>query len=143
MYKVSFENNYKEVKTFNDGKVTIVTLTGKLRKRDIRFNDGYFPIDTIVVSGKTVRSAKDVTKDNPILAERIAESKAKIKLYKEVLSKIKKEIKFMGINLFGQHFELKDSQIKTEPGSLLHAYNKHLTYYFTEKQHLKDLIEQS
>ena len=34
---------------------------------------------TIRAKGKAVRSDKD--KDNPILAERIAESKAKLKIY--------------------------------------------------------------
>lgn len=98
MIKVSSkEPSYKEVKRFND-KVTIVTLTGRMKlpkglehAMPYKFMDWIFVHTnpeinyeyggnmTIRAKGKAVRSDKD--KDNPILAERIAESKAKLKIY--------------------------------------------------------------
>lgn len=96
MLKVSFKKDCKNVKTYNE-KVTEVTLVGEL-KMSIPTQEIPFPIYEwmtlhpsvdvvqsydnyrIELTGKSKRAEGD--KFNPVIGERIAESRAKIRLYK-------------------------------------------------------------
>lgn len=159
MIKVSFkEPSYKEVKRFND-KVTIVTLTGRMKlprslehampcnfmnwlclhtNPDITYE--YGGNMTIRAKGKAVRSDKD--KDNPILAERIAESKAKLKIYSFMHSFISKYILEYSKLITGYAEPLMCNVVVTE-GSLYDMADRYSEYIATEQKHLSDLIAQS
>lgn len=100
MLKVSFKNNFKKVETFNN-KETVVTLTGycitplwfnnvphKIWEwarwhPSVEISETYSNqnlVMVIKVSGKSVCADGDTFDDK--MGERIAESRAKIKLYK-------------------------------------------------------------
>lgn len=158
MIKVSFkEPSYKKVERFND-KVTIVTLTGiiripkslralvpgKVRRWYIAHENPSLTFygetgDTIISKGKALRSDKD--NDNPLLAERIAESRAKLKIYSFVHSLISKYIiEYTKLitgkdNLFSSSEETCDS--------LYGMADRYSALIATEKKHLEDLIAQS
>lgn len=159
MIKVSFNDySYKKTERFND-KVTIVTLTGKAKLSDLlvhampmkfikwvgsyqnpKINYDCMGTMYIIAKGKTVRHDKD--KDNPVLAERIAESKAKLKIYRFVFTLIKKYIKTYEKILTGHEGSLiiKD---EVAAASLLSTLDKYDGFIIKEVQHLRDLIKQS
>lgn len=111
MLKVSFKDDFKKVETFNN-KATVVTLTGKMLCPDFMFD--YLPTTVwewidhhqsvevsesfmqsrlcyiIKVSGRSVCADGDTFNDRT--GERIAESRAKIKLYKFMHTLCKKLI---------------------------------------------------
>lgn len=159
MIKVSFKDfDSKVVKRFND-KVTIVTLTGKtqlpsnlVQAMPIGFFDWLdlhsnpeikymFGADmTIIAKGKAVRSNKD--KDNPLLAERIAESKAKLKIYTFIHALISKYILEYSKLITGYDEPLM-SNVKDTDESLYGMADTYMRYITTEEKHLEDLIAQS
>lgn len=159
MIKVSFNNDsYKKVERFND-KATIVTLKGIVELPDclvyampkgivdwlklypdleISYN-GIGRI-TIISKGKTIRDDKD--KDNPILAERIAESKAKIKIYGFIINFISMYTTAYSKILTGHKNSLM-SRYEEAPDSLYGLLFKYVGFFDKEKSHLRELIEQS
>jgi len=159
MIKVSFkEPSYKKTERFND-KVTIVTLTGKtkLPKKLVHampmgFYDwlfkhtnpvieyGYEGDITITAKGKTVRSDRD--KDNPVLAERIAESKAKLKIYIFIHSFISKYVLEYNKLITGNNGLMMHEGDVTDD-SLFGMADKYQYFITTEKEHLESLISQS
>lgn len=159
MIKVSFNNDsYKKVERFND-KVTIVTLKGIVELPDCLvyampmgivdwlklypdLEISYNGIEriTIISKGKTIRDDKD--KDNPILAERIAESKAKIKIYGFIINFISKYIIAYNKILTG-HKDAILSEHEEVPDSLYGLLFKYDGFFDKEKSHLRELIEQS
>jgi hypothetical protein len=154
MIKVSFKES-KEVQKFND-KVTLVTLYGKtkycgkinfLPMEIVKWVHTHPIVDNISfglgsihikATGKTVRS--DADKDNPILAERIAESRAKIKVYKFMHTLCNKLYKYYCKVAFGQIDFVPAYYVS---GSLYRELQKYYSLLLKESLHLEDLIEES
>ena len=97
MWKISFNQKEKKVERFNN-KATVVTLTARVEipeefisympqtiykwlENQVNFMIGQSYDNKLLLkaNGKVVRDDND--EDNPILAERIAECKAKMKIY--------------------------------------------------------------
>ena len=154
MYKVSFTDNFKKVERFNN-KVTKVTLSGVIR--NIYDGELIIPpsisswmadnmgrvIDIIEVTGTAVRNNKD--KDNPVLGERLAEARAKLKIYKFMKTFCNKMLKYYKFKLYGTKAN-NDVIIKTGPeglsnnDSLLKAYMKYNKLVDVENTHIKQLL---
>lgn len=117
MWKLKFDkDNYKTVERLDD-KVTIVTIKAQLIINNLTWD---IPIealnecassdslkiqiwkDAIIfeVKGKAVRSDQD--KDNPVLGERIAECKAKLKLYHSIIALLDRCVNYYGEKLVGK-----------------------------------------
>ena len=154
MYKISFKNpNSKIVKTYNDGKVTVVTLIGEfsnefkhlywnLPLEVSRWIDNHptvkmFESDGVLVTGKAICSEHDT--NDPKLGERIAESRAKLSLYKFMRTLLKKVCGTQSKELFGK------SQVSIpidylDRYSITGQYIKYCNLYEKEKLHLQSLI---
>lgn len=150
MFKVRFLE--KNVKRFNNGKITTVQLRGEIKwpysvdnhlfwlwmKNYINHNqniiaDGY----TAIVKGKAVCSDED-TVDN-VLGERIAEARAKITLYKFMKNLCKKVYMYYRTLLYG-HRDIGIGVNKENEGSLYQSYLKYNALVDKEEQHLNDLL---
>lgn len=154
MIKVSFKGA-KEVQKFND-KVTLVTLYGKIKycgkinflpMEIVKWVHTHPVVENIMfgleglhikATGKAVRS--DADKDNPILAERIAESRAKIKVYKFMYTLCNKLYKYYCKVAFGQLDFVPAYYVS---GSLYRELQKYYSLLLKESLHLEDLIEES
>ena len=163
MFKVSFidyDGPCKKVQTFND-KVTVVTLKGRMALPDWWYNIPSDILDwvrrhpsvdaweslannelVIVVQGKTVRAEED--EDNPVLAERIAESKAKIKLYKFLRKLCDKLFRYYHNIVYGNlkvTYQSSCAGIFTD--YLLKASIKYIDLWIRELEHLDKLLGKS
>lgn len=158
MWKVSFKDPmYKKVQKFND-RVTIVTLKGDMKipievitsmskeMCDWMMNKinprvkvyRWQGIINITATGKAVRSAED--KNNPILAERIAECRAKIAIYKFVIHLLNRYINYY-IKLIGGRLTLAIPEI-TQNNSLFDITKKYVILMGKESKHLKELLKE-
>jgi hypothetical protein len=150
MLKVRFLE--KNVKRFNNGKITTVQLRGGINwpygadnhlfwlwmKNYIKHNqnittDGY----TVIVKGKAACSDED-TIDN-VLGERIAEARAKITLYKFMKNLCKQVYTYYKNLLCGQSV-IKIEIDKENKDSLCNSHLKYCALVGKEEQHLNDLL---
>lgn len=159
MWKVSFKDPmYKKVQKFND-RVTVVTLKGDLRipmevmnsipkkmwdwmtKRSNPKVKVYHWQDIINVTtvGKAVRSEED--KNNPVLAERIAECRAKIKLYNFVCNILVRYTNYYATLLKGKNWSFEYTPID-DNNCIAYIYNKYNRLYFNEEKHLEELLKE-
>jgi len=154
MYKVSFTDDFKKVERFNN-KVTKVTLKGSIddlftsNGLDVPrpiidwMTDSWGDTVTIKVSGIAVRNDKD--KDDPVLGERLAEARAKLKIYKLMKTFCNKMLKYYKLKLYGIKANNKVI-INTDPeelscnDSLLKAYMKYDKLVDVENNHIKQLL---
>ena len=154
MYKVSFTDDFKKVERFNN-KVTKVTLSGVIR--NIYGEELIIPpsisnwmadnmgrvINIIEVTGTAVRNNKD--KDDPVLGERLAEARAKLKIYKLMKTFCNKMLKYYKFKLYGTKAN-NEIIVKTGPeelscnDSLLKAYMKYDKLVNVENNHIKQLL---
>ena len=154
MYKVSFTDDFKKVERFNN-KVTKVTLSGVIR--NIYDEELIIPpsisnwmadnmgrvINIIEVTGTAVRNDKD--KDDPVLGERLAEARAKLKIYKLMKTFCNKMLKYYKFKLYGTKAN-NEIIVKTGPeelsynDSLLKAYMKYDKLVNVENNHIKQLL---
>ena len=155
MYKISFKNpNSKIVKTYNDGKVTVVILIGEFSNefKHLYWNlprevsdwmDNHPTVKTsepayeISVTGKAICSENDT--NDPKLGERIAESRAKLSLYKFMRTLLKKVCGIQSKELFGK------SQVSIpidylDRYSITGQYIRYCNLYDKERIHLQSLI---
>ena len=156
MYKVSFKDDFKKVERFNN-KVTKVTLKGSI-------NDLYTPngldvprpiidwmvnswgnTDTIEVAGTAIRNDKD--KDDPVLGERLAEARAKLKIYKLMKTFCYKMLKYYALKLYGINTKNNINTItvraidqESYDDSLQKAYKKYSRLVDVENTHIKQLL---
>ena len=151
MYKVSFTDDFKKVERFSN-KVTKVTLKGTI-KNIYALDDLNIPqpiydwmkdnnckdLDILEVTGTAIRNNND--KDNPVLGERLAEARAKLKIYKFMKTFCNKMLKYYKFKLYGTKANNKII-IKTDPegDSLLKAYMKYDKLFDTENTHIKQLL---
>lgn len=159
MWKVSFKDPmYKKVQKFND-RVTVVTLKGDLRipmevmnsmpkKMWDWMTDKINPrvkvyhwqgIINVIVTGKAVRSKED--KDDPVLAERIAECRAKIKLYKFIYTLLMNYTEYYATLLKGKEWSFENTPVN-DSTCIAYIYNKYTRLYINEKKHLEELLKE-
>ena len=153
MYKVSFTDDFKKVERFNN-KVTKVTLKGTIKNAyaldGLNIPQSFYEwminswgdTDTIEVSGIAIRSDKD--KDDPVLGERLAEARAKLKIYKLMKTFCYKMLKYYALKLYGiktnNTITVKASEQESYNDSLLKAYKKYDRLIDVENTHIKQLL---
>lgn len=160
MLKVSFKDKKgcpaKKVQVFNN-KTTKVTLVGKIKFPDwwmyipldsdimrwvnnhpsVEFHYGLVVTDsTIIVDGISTCSDKD--EFNPVLGERIAEARAKKKLYGFMLTLTKKLICYYHNLLYGK-FAVK-VEGETADSCIYKEMEKYSVLYGAELEHLRNLL---
>lgn len=161
MYKVSFKKDSKKVQTFNNC-ATVVTLVGELSlpkgiweviPKSINnwfwahpgIEADWMKEDTfrIECSGKAV-CAKDDTFD-PIIGERIAESRAKIKLYKFMITFLGKLVRYYTEITFGNtaYRRVLGSKFNPNTVNIYAAYWKYYRLLGNEKNHLTELLHKT
>lgn len=159
MWKVSFKDPmYKKVQKFND-RVTVVTLKGDLRipmevmnsmpkkiwdwmtdKINPRVKVYHWQgIISVIVTGKAIRSKED--KDDPVLAERVAECRAKIKLYKFIYTLFMNYTEYYATLLKGKEWSFENTPVN-DTNCIAYVYNKYTRLYINEKKHLKELLKE-
>lgn len=165
MIKVRFDvDNAKEVHYFND-KVVTVTLTGRITEDS--FNDFPFSIiesmylsdnprfyhsvannsEIVTVQGKAMKTDGDSF--DPVVGERIAEGRAKLKLYNTIKSIAKKYIQYHMETIMGKNDEERIDWVNilshnySYPCSIMQDYIKYEKLATKEREHLEELIEQA
>ena len=154
MYKVSFTDNFKKVERFNN-KVTKVTLEGIINniynQNSISIPTPVFEwmasiigshINIIKMSGTAIRNDND--KDDPVLGERIAEARAKLKIYKFMKTFCYKMLEYYAQKLYGiktnNTITVRASEQESYNDSLLKAYKKYDRLIDIENTHIKQLL---
>lgn len=154
MYKVSFTNDFKKVKRFGK-KVTKVTLEGIINnvynQNSISIPTPVFTwmvdnigshINIIKMTGTAIRNDKD--KDDPVLGERLAEARAKLKIYKFMRTFCHKMLEYYAHELYGiktnNTITIKASEQESYNDSLLKAYKKYDRLVDVENTHIKQLL---
>ena len=159
MYKVSFKKDSKKVQTFNNC-ATVVTLVGELSlpkgiweviPKSINnwfwthsgietdwMNEDRFRIEC---SGKAV-CAKDDTFDL-IIGERIAESRAKVKLYSFMTTFLRKLVRYYSEITFGNtaYERLLVTNFNPNTVNISSSYWKYYRMLGNEKNHLTELLQ--
>lgn len=159
MWKVSFKDPmYKKVQKFND-RATVVTLKGDLKipievmtSIPKKMHDWMmkksnpkvkvYPWQgtiSIVVKGKFIKSKED--KEDSVSAERIAECKAKIKLYKFMYTLLMNYIEYYATLLKGKEWSFENTPIN-DTNCIAYVYNKYTRLYLKEKKHLEELLKE-
>lgn len=158
MLKVSFNPKEaaepgKEVKRFNQGKVTIVTLRGYtqfphfikgvlpdsiadwVENQPNMNNTCAFAMIALESTGKAIRADED--KDDPVFAERIAEARAKLRIYKLMRNFCQRVLDYYTNVIYGP---VTTSILNPDEDTLWAALSKYRQLYNTEKQHLNKLL---
>ena len=161
MIKLSFKEtdflpHSKKVDVYGN-KVTVVTLEGRIKSKLPRIpnteivlylashpfvdQEHIFVLDGLHITacGKAKRADGDI--DNPVLAERIAESRAKIKLYRFMTNLILRICKEIFKEMRGEDDIINFAYWKRD--SLYGDYMKHKTLLHNEEDHLEKLLEQA
>lgn len=161
MLKVSFIEPYKKVEVFNN-KITKITLTGYIKYQDSILFSGNFPNDMnewfwenpyvefktdyahdrfiIKTSGYSSKSEEDTF--DSVIGERIAEARAKLKIYRFVRMLLIKKMQYLYGIMYG-NFEIKVSESHSEIPKdcmylTLQKYNKLIK---REEEHLQNLTK--
>ena len=161
MLKVSFKNDFKKVETFND-KATVVTLTGKMlcpnfmsdclptkvwewieHHPSIEVSESFMQLGHYYIiksSGKSVCANGDTFDIK--MGERIAECRAKIRIYKfmQTLTKMLLEC-YHGI-AFGEDVAINDMDI-CSGNSILYTNTRYTELLEHEKHHLVELLQKT
>lgn len=159
MWKVSFKDPHsKKVQKFND-KVTVVTLTGFMKfpknmldnmPLDVHhwINSLHNPvIETnytthgIHIISKGIAKRADEDTDNPIGAERLAESRAKAAIYWFVFVLADKYIRYYNKIVTGDEEIYIEEGTKYSEDSLYAIINRYNELYQRELIHIQDLLE--
>lgn len=158
MFKVSFKDDFKNVLVFQD-KVTVVTLTGKIVidiehiPHDIWTWAMEHPSIDISVTYNNEREnwilkasgkAKCHTEDtpNPKIGERIAESRAKLRLYKFMMTLTSKLCTYYYAMVYGKQGKATSNFVVPNDQTSLFVTNKKYTgLYVKETQHLDKLLK--
>ena len=163
MMKVSFKGDYKNILTFQD-KVTVVTLTGKVVVElehiphhiwtwafehpsvdiSVTYNGGNENW-ILKASGKSKCHSKDVP--NAAIGKRIAESKAKIKIYKFMHTLCHKLYEYYYEIALGDHYGVQIIEVgnylhgKYQFGGIFRDMSKYQGLLIKESHHLGELIK--
>lgn len=167
MIKIRFIGDHpKKVKVFNE-KTTVVTLTGTLilenkaiwqlpildylhesHNPEADFNIANDSI-VLTVIGKAVKAEEDTF--DPIVGERIAEARAKIRLYSFIKNFRGKYIQHCMETIMGKSPKGKPkrdwieilSALETLPGSMMEDYIRYASLEEREEEHLKELLSKA
>ena len=148
MYKISFKGEYKAVKV--EDRVTTVSIIGetqfppyfwsnvpnKVFDWPVCNENWIVSYNYIKFQGKAVRHPDD--EDDPVLAERIAEARAKIKLYKFMYNLLKETYASLCKRAFGVD-DFYPSHVKKD--SIYGAMEKYQKLWITESHHLGVLLQ--
>jgi hypothetical protein len=158
MFKVSFKDNFKKVSTFNN-KIVVVTLTGKMKlpswffvllpseiqdwysehpsvEVDCNYNkEGCWEM-TITTYGKA--KCNETDEFNPVVGMRIAESRAKLSIYKFMHTLSSKLIGYYQSILYGEE-GYRAKAFTSE--SLREVQNKYVRLAMLETNHIANLLE--
>ncbi len=159
MMKVSFKGDYKDVLTFQD-KVTVVTLTGKVVIElehiphhiwtwalehpsvdiSVTYNKGNENW-ILKTSGKSKCHSGDTPND--VIGERIAESRAKIRLYRFMYTLTSKLLQHYFITMYGNREVDMVRESHTEPPKdcVWLACRKYKSLLIRESHHLGELMK--
>lgn len=159
MMKISFKGDYKDVLTFQD-KVTVVTLTGKVVVElehipnhiwiwalthpsvdiSVTYNGGNENW-ILKASGKSKCHSEDTP--NAIIGERIAESRAKIRLYRFMYTLTSKFLQHYFTTMYGNREVDMVRENHTEPPKdcVWLAHRKYKSLLIRESHHLGKLME--
>ena len=164
MLKVSFKDNFKKVETFNN-KATVVTLTGKcitsfwfsnvpnkiwnwiMRHPSVEIGETYSNHNLVMIikaSGKSVCADGDTF--DAKMGERIAESRAKIKLYKFMHTLCKKLMYCYYGYIYGVpegRGTCKTTTLSDYHGGLQDACRKYAELWVKESKHLGTLLNEN
>ena len=159
MFKVSFKENAKKVQVFNN-KDTVVTLIGKMDfptkilnltpQHILRWMWDHPSVDVswgepmkVEVSGKSICSDIDVF--NPVLGERIAESRAKIKLYKFLHNLCEMLMNHYYDIMYGnaEIGTIRESHTEAPKDCLYLTCQKYRELWIKESRHLGKLLEEA
>ena len=165
MLKVSFKDKEghlaKTVETFKD-KETIVTLRGEIHlpkfwraiPRDICdwidlhqsvYNYESIVTDSMIITVKGTSKCNDGETFDPVLGERIAEARAKIKLYRFMYTLCKKLYKHYFTLIFSdEYYNQKGGMRHYHPnrhGGIYEEIYKYNTLLTNESHHLEELLE--
>lgn len=159
MWKVSFKDpSSKKVKRFNN-RATVVTLKGDMKiplevmtsmpkevcdwivkKSNPKVKVYHWQgIINVTATGKAVKSEDD--KDDPVLAERIAECRAKIKLYKFIYTLLMNYTEYYATLLKGKEWSFENTPVN-DSTCIAYVYNKYTRLYLNEKKHLAELLKE-
>lgn len=156
MFKVSFKDDFMKVQTFND-KATVVTLKGTVIMPEwsehipheitewvythpsVDVHDSWIG-GTLKMFIEACGKAKCAEGDSfdPELGKRIAESRAKIKIYKFMFTLTRKLINYYTGLLVGTHNKV--DIYHSSPTSLVDANHKYYMLWETEDMHLEKLL---
>ena len=158
MWKVSFKDpKYKKVQKFND-RVTVVTLKGDMQipievitstpkevcdwmmnkinpKVQVYHWQG---IISITATGKAVKSEDD--KDNPVLAERIAECRAKIAIFGFIAQFTQKYLNYCKVLMVGKNGFIATRDVQKE--SIYGINERYCILWMKELKHLEKLLKE-
>lgn len=158
MFKTSFKEDFKKTEVFN-GRATIVTLKGIIRFPKhfidtiplsimdwayghpvVEYHDS---IDTayIIVKGKSVCREGDTF--DPVLGERIAESRAKIRIYRFMQVFTEKLCTYYFALIYGKHEKVHNFFALNGNTSLYLANKKYKNLLQHEMHHLTELLQQT
>lgn len=166
MFKVSFKNDFKKVQVFND-KCTVVTLVGHMHiptkvwsvfpdtianwmwqhpSINASWSKCLSPYDEVIrleFSGKSVCAEDDLF--DARAGERIAETRAKIKLYKFVHNLCEMLMQhYYGIMYGNAEFDiLSESHTEAPKDCLYLTCKKYRELWIKESHHLGKLLEQA
>lgn len=159
MLKVSFKEGFKKVQKFNE-RATVVTLTGEViipswemfpNKIQRWMFDEQNTVDVedtisllkIKAVGKSVKAEEDT--DNPVLAERIAEARAKLKIYRFMYKLCKKMLRYYFTSMYGNAEVGRVLESHTEPQKdcIWVAGRKYMGLMIKESHHLGQLLEEA
>ena len=159
MLKVSFKDGFKKVQRFNE-RATVVTLKGevvvpywelfpnKIQEWMFQEQNTVEAEDTISrlkikAVGKSVRAEEDA--DNPVLAERIAEARAKLKIYNFMYRLCNKLLKHSFSQMYGNAEISNITESHSEPPKdcMWLATRKYMGLMIKESHHLGQLLEEA
>lgn len=160
MLKVSFKDDFKKVETFN-GKATVVILTGEcitplwfsnvphkiwewaMWHPSVEISETYSNQNLMMimkVSGKSI-CVDDDTFDAK-MGERIAECRAKIRIYKFMQTLTKMLYKYYKGIVFGKNVAFYDTDICSRD-SILYTNTKYTELLEHERHHLNKLLQKT
>lgn len=161
MLKVSFKGDFKRVETLNN-KTTVVSLTGKCitpfwfnnvpRKiwewamwhRSVEISETYKGKNLVMfleVSGKSVCADNDTF--DAKMGERIAECRAKIKLYKFMQSLTTQLCEYYYALVYGNQGEAVSNFLHPNDDSLYATYKRYTGLLDHERHHLNELLQKT
>ena len=160
MFRISFKEDFMDTLVFQD-KVTVVTLKGKVVMPDwcdslpaeirswvwehpsVDVTETWgkdSPILHLEVSAKSKRAEEDTF--NPVTGQRIAESRAKIKLYKFMHTLTDKMCQYYFKLVYGDG-EVHNVFLNNSAPGLYQVVKKYQELYIKESHHLGELLSKA